>query len=111
MQVDSETVIYQSSPPATPQYLWLVNVHSRDEYVSLFEKMQQGGYSNAGVLSQMVGYLKERGVYGGMKSARVGFRTASPVVAVDVMGGKTLATSHRTAGRASMCLGPGLRGH
>jgi hypothetical protein len=93
VQVDSETMIYRKFTSGDATYLWLVNVHSRDEYVSLFEKMQQGGYSDAKVLSQMVSYLNDRGVYGGMQSAHVGFRTASPVVALDVIGGKTLPIS------------------
>src|SRR3989338_8889920 len=76
------------------QYLWLVDVHTRDEYIKLFTLVQeQEGYSKPEVLAEMNTYLQQQGVYSGSTIVNVKVQTVASVVVVDVLGGKVLSSA------------------
>ncbi|MEK6899745.1 MAG: hypothetical protein AABX05_01345, partial [Nanoarchaeota archaeon] len=93
--ISDETVIYRKYAAGDAKYLWLVNVHSHDEYVALFDWMTyHGGYSNQTALAGIKTYLQSRGVYDGKIRSTISLlNIPGNAVVVDVMDGKILSSS------------------
>ncbi len=92
--VSNETVIFRKYSAGNAKYLWLVNVHSYDEYLKLFNWMTyQGGYSNQAALTEIKNYLQGRGVYTSKMQSTVSLPNLGNAVIVDVMDGKVLGSS------------------
>ncbi len=92
--LDKDTVIYRKYSGGTSQYLWLVDVHTRDEYIRLFDFVQQRqGYDKPEVLAEMNKYLQQQGIYSSSTPVNVKVQTVAPVVVVDVLGGKVISST------------------
>lgn len=92
LEIDKDTVIYRTFSDGEKKYLWLVDVHSRNEYKKLWSISSSVSFNVIGsdeylekVRSEMKSYLQQQGVYDGVTTVNIKVKTDKSVKVVDVL--------------------------
>ena len=98
----TQTQLYTGDTAAgNAQYLWLVDVHSFDEYKALFDMMIEVSFRydllnspSSNALQEGIDYLTAKGIYGGKTHIVLKINTPIKVVVADVLEGKILPSTY-----------------
>ncbi|MBU0470514.1 MAG: carbohydrate binding domain-containing protein, partial [Nanoarchaeota archaeon] len=97
--IDKDTVVSRKYSGGTSQYLWLVDVHTKDEYINLYQftltANSHGGFANLSnnQLTLMKAYLQNQGIYTSNTKVKVKVKTTTAVKVVDVLNGKVIPST------------------